>query len=125
MQRIKNLDGDGTKTKIVFTSPKSDTSARVVPLTNTAYALCKANIGEMPDELLGRAMSVAKKVAVAMKEGLSCDGVNVVQNNGEAAGQTVFHFHIHHFYILTLYSYNHLCLNNMKQQLFSFLYYFL
>ena len=54
-----------------------------------------ANIGEMPDELLGRAMSVAKKVAVAMKEGLSCDGVNVVQNNGEAAGQTVFHFHMH------------------------------
>ena len=54
-----------------------------------------ANISEMPDELLGRAMSVAKKVAVAMKEGLSCDGVNVVQNNGEAAGQTVFHFHMH------------------------------
>ena len=54
-----------------------------------------ANIAEMPDELLGRAMSVAKKVAVAMKEGLSCDGVNVVQNNGEAAGQTVFHFHMH------------------------------
>ena len=26
---------------------------------------------------------------------LHCDGVNVVQNNGEAAGQTVFHFHIH------------------------------
>jgi len=54
-----------------------------------------ANISEMPDELLGRAMSVAKKVAIAMKEGLSCDGVNVVQNNGEAAGQTVFHFHMH------------------------------
>lgn len=44
MQRIKNLDGDGAKTKIVFTSPKSDTSARVVPLTNTAYALCKEKV---------------------------------------------------------------------------------
>ena len=54
-----------------------------------------ANIAEMPDELLGRAMSVAKKMTIAMKEGLSCDGVNVVQNNGEAAGQTVFHFHMH------------------------------
>lgn len=54
-----------------------------------------ANIAEMPDDLLGRAASVAKKVAVAMKEGLSCDGVNIVQNNGEAAGQTVFHFHMH------------------------------
>ena len=31
----------------------------------------------------------------ALKEELHCDGVNILQNNGEAAGQTVFHFHIH------------------------------
>ena len=37
----------------------------------------------------------AKKMAAKMMEVLHCDGVNVVQNNGEAAGQTVFHFHIH------------------------------
>ena len=30
-----------------------------------------------------------------MKEKLSCDGLNLVQNNGEAAGQTVMHFHLH------------------------------
>ena len=30
-----------------------------------------------------------------MKEGLSCAGFNLVQNNGEAAGQTVMHFHLH------------------------------
>ena len=30
-----------------------------------------------------------------MKEVLGCDGFNIVQNNGAAAGQTVFHFHIH------------------------------
>ena len=30
-----------------------------------------------------------------MKEKLNCDGVNIVQNNEEAAGQTVFHFHMH------------------------------
>ena len=30
-----------------------------------------------------------------MKEKLGCDGLNLVQNNGEAAGQTVFHFHLH------------------------------
>ena len=30
-----------------------------------------------------------------MKEKLGCDGLNVVQNNGEAAGQTVFHLHMH------------------------------
>lgn len=44
MQRIKNLDSNGAKTKIVFTSPKSETSARVVPLTNTAYELCKEKV---------------------------------------------------------------------------------
>ena len=30
-----------------------------------------------------------------MKERLGCDGVNLVQNNGTVAGQTVFHFHLH------------------------------
>ena len=30
-----------------------------------------------------------------MTEVLQCDGFNIVQNNGEAAGQTVFHFHMH------------------------------
>lgn len=48
VQRIKNLDGNSSKTKIVFTTPKSNTSARVVPLTNTAYMLCKINTGKTP-----------------------------------------------------------------------------
>ncbi|HJD37116.1 MAG TPA: HIT family protein, partial [Candidatus Blautia ornithocaccae] len=43
----------------------------------------------------GDAMVLAKKVITEMKEVLKCDGYNVVQNNGEAAGQTVFHFHMH------------------------------
>ena len=30
-----------------------------------------------------------------MTDALHCDGFNIVQNNGECAGQTVFHFHIH------------------------------
>lgn len=54
-----------------------------------------ANLYEMPDELLGKAMSLAKKMGEAMKKALKCDGLNLVQNNGTAAGQTVFHFHMH------------------------------
>ena len=54
-----------------------------------------ANLLEMPDELAGKAIVVAKKMAGKMKEVLGCDGLNLVQNNGEAAGQTVHHFHIH------------------------------
>ena len=40
-------------------------------------------------------MILAKEMVKVMTEALQCDGYNVVQNNGEAAGQTVFHFHVH------------------------------
>ena len=53
------------------------------------------NLYELPDETAGHAMILAKKVITKMKEVVDCDGYNVVQNNGEAAGQTVFHFHMH------------------------------
>ena len=54
-----------------------------------------ANLYEMPEELLGKAASLAKRMGEAMKKALKCDGLNLVQNNGAAADQTVFHFHIH------------------------------
>lgn len=54
-----------------------------------------ANIYEMPEELLGKAIVLAKKMISGMTDALKCDGFNIVQNNGEAAGQTVFHFHMH------------------------------
>lgn len=53
------------------------------------------NLYALPDELAGHAMILAKKVTTKMKEILGCDGYNIVQNNGKAAGQTVFHFHMH------------------------------
>lgn len=54
-----------------------------------------ANLYELSDELAAKALIVAKKVITKMTDVLGCDGYNVVQNNGEAAGQTVFHFHMH------------------------------
>ncbi|WP_026521468.1 HIT family protein [Butyrivibrio sp. VCB2001] len=54
-----------------------------------------ADLFELPEDVLADAAKVAKKVAGTMKEKLSCDGLNLVQNNGEAAGQTVMHFHLH------------------------------
>ena len=53
------------------------------------------NIYEIPEELAAKAIVLAKKMAGIMTEALGCDGFNIVQNNGEAAGQTVFHFHMH------------------------------
>lgn len=54
-----------------------------------------ADIFEIPEETVGDAMKLAKKMAELMTEKLGCDGFNIVHNNGETAGQTVKHFHIH------------------------------
>ena len=54
-----------------------------------------ANIYELPDENASKIMVVAKKIATAIEKAYHCDGVNILQNNGEAAGQTVFHLHVH------------------------------
>lgn len=54
-----------------------------------------ADITEMPEELTAKAFVLAKKMGSHLKETLEADGLNIVQNNGEKAGQTVFHFHIH------------------------------
>lgn len=53
------------------------------------------NIYELSQELTGKAFILAKKIAAAVQKATNCDGVNILQNNGETAGQTVFHFHIH------------------------------
>lgn len=53
------------------------------------------NIYDLSEEAAAEVIKVAKKLAILMKEKLGCDGVNIVQNNEEAAGQTVFHFHMH------------------------------
>lgn len=53
------------------------------------------NLYELPDETAAKALVLAKKLAKIMKDKLGCDGLNVVQNNGEVAGQTVLHFHMH------------------------------
>lgn len=54
-----------------------------------------ANLFELDEEVAAEAMKLAKKMATHMKEVLNCDGFNLLQNNGEVAGQTVFHFHMH------------------------------
>ena len=54
-----------------------------------------ANIFEIDEEILGKAAKLAKKIMIKEKDNLKCDGYNLLQNNGEVAGQTVFHFHMH------------------------------
>lgn len=53
------------------------------------------NLYELPDKTAQDVICLAKKMAKKMTENLHADGFNLVQNNGETAGQTVFHFHMH------------------------------
>jgi len=52
-------------------------------------------ITQTPDDVLGRCMGVAKRIAQAQIDALGADGVNLHQANGAAAGQVVPHIHFH------------------------------
>ncbi len=54
-----------------------------------------ANLFELDDDTAAKGLLIARKIAKAMQAELNCDGMNLLQNNGEAAGQTIFHFHMH------------------------------
>ena len=49
----------------------------------------------MPEELMGHAMAVGARIGAAQMQAFGYEGFNLVHNNGEAAGQSVFHFHMH------------------------------
>ena len=53
------------------------------------------DLGELDDAVAAKVLPLAGKMGRAMKKALHFDGFNLVQNNGEAAGQTVMHFHMH------------------------------
>ena len=54
-----------------------------------------SNLFELPDETAAKAMVLAKKLGKQMVDNLKAVGLNLIQNNGETAGQTVHHFHLH------------------------------
>ena len=53
------------------------------------------NIFEIPEEEAAYLFRVTKHVAEAVRHALSAEGIRIVQNNGRAAGQVVFHLHVH------------------------------
>ena len=74
---------------IMDASPATKGHALIIPKEHYA------NLYELDDELVPKAFVLAKKMIKKLTPILGCDGYNIVQNNGEAAGQTVFHFHMH------------------------------
>ncbi len=53
------------------------------------------NLYDLDDKLAAKVLVLAKKMTGKMRDVLNCDGYNIVQNNEECAGQSVFHFHMH------------------------------
>lgn len=53
------------------------------------------DIFEIPEDLLMHLIMISKKIAIATNKAFNPDGINILNNNKESAGQTVFHFHIH------------------------------
>ena len=80
---------DETFRVILDAAPASRGHALILPKEHYA------DLYEIEEETVGLAMKLAKKLAIQMTRILQCDGFNLVQNNGEVAGQTVFHFHLH------------------------------
>lgn len=54
-----------------------------------------SNLLEIDDEAYTKVMNVAKMLAKKITTNLSASGVNILNNCGQAAGQTVMHFHVH------------------------------
>lgn len=54
-----------------------------------------ADLFELPDEVSAKLYPLARKIGTAIKAAVGADGMNIIQNNGEVAGQSVFHFHMH------------------------------
>ena len=85
----KTLYEDADFRVILDLGPATKGHALVLPKEHAA------NLYELPVDIAAKVLPVAKSVAEKMQRNLGCIGLNLVQNNGEAAGQTVPHFHMH------------------------------
>lgn len=69
--------------------PANEGHVLILPKNHTA------DIFSIDPEQAGRLFALATKIACVMKEALGLEHLNVMQNNGTVAGQSVFHFHLH------------------------------
>ena len=94
----KIANGDGPS-RTLYEDERFRVILNIFPLTKGhALILPKehfTNIYDLPDDWCADVMKLAKKMAIILKEKLGCEGINIQSNNESAAGQTIFHFHMH------------------------------
>jgi len=74
---------------IMDINPVNDGHVLVFPRVHAA------TLFEIAEEDLAAAVRLARRVATGIRKGLAPDGLNLIQNNGAAASQSVPHFHLH------------------------------
>lgn len=67
------------------------------------------NIYDVPEDDAAYLFTIAKRVAQAVKEATGIKAIRIVQNNGEDAGQVIFHLHLH---VIPMKPHNHLTYEN-------------
>lgn len=74
---------------ILDASPATKGHALILPKEHYA------DFYEIDENVAARVMKLAQKLTIHMTKVLKCEGFNILQNNHEVAGQTVFHYHMH------------------------------
>ena len=69
--------------------PVSDGHVLVIPKEHYQ------DIFDINEDLICQVHKTAKKIAVGVKRAVNSDGISIVQQNGRAAGQVIFHLHVH------------------------------
>lgn len=80
---------DDTFRAVLDISPANKGHVLIIPKAHAK------DVRELPAEIAGKALPLAAKLGVAQQKALNTDGFNLVVYTGEAAGQTVMHFHMH------------------------------
>jgi histidine triad (HIT) family protein len=76
---------------IAFLDISQATKGHTLVVPKKAYA----NIYEVDTDVLKHLIAITQKLAIVVKDAFHASGVNILSNNDEMAGQTVFHFHFH------------------------------
>ncbi len=88
MPAVKVYEDDETLA-FMDVMPQSPGHTLVVPKT------AAENLYDLPAEAAAAVLRTVQKLAPAVRDAMGADGIMLNQFNGPAAGQTVFHFHMH------------------------------
>jgi histidine triad (HIT) family protein len=81
---------DNTCTALMDIQPINPGHALVVPNSHVTY------LADLDEKSGTHLFHTAQQVAAALRRaGIKCEGVNLLLADGEAAGQEVFHIHLH------------------------------